>query len=187
MTDELFKKLGLRNKPKESMFKIFGETRPLSTFLYFFMAGNYRQVDQKSTFEVRYFGRRTQNNEMVKQAPMINNIIASAVEECESFMQTTFVWNKIDVFFSDDRMEKGFEGDGALGLLEREFLSREPISCRAKTRALEKVLEQIAQLWFGSYTVHFKVFFSNFGVDCGLMVRCMDSNRPGHAAGDFFG
>lgn len=159
LDEELFKRLGLNKMPAKSDLRVFAKTTALSSFMFYFLAGSFQQIEQTGGFELKFFSRNSSYLELVKNAKY-NEIIDDAVKECDCFFQLPHPWSKLDVgFFEEDFGGKRY-GNGGIFLLEREFIESEPTGYNIKAIQIERILRQVIEIYLSFSTVSPHALFS---------------------------
>lgn len=129
----------------------FAPTEPLSTYLFSFVAGIFRQEtynDGKHTFTAYH---RETDPHRIAQLPIIFNQVATSLEWMEEFTGVPYPFAKYDFIILPGFQYGGMEHTGATLYNDtRMFLSKNPTPDEELGRA-ELIAHETAHMWFGDF------------------------------------
>ncbi len=128
----------------------FRETPPISTYLFAFAAGPFRQiVGSKSSTPLRVFVRQSRLKRAEEEWPEIEKLTREGVKHFESFFGHKFPFTKYDQVLLPGFAYGGMEHAGATFLREDSILFRTTPTQSDKYSRASLVLHELAHQWFG--------------------------------------
>lgn len=127
----------------------FGDTQPLSTYLFSFVAGRWQQIsDTRGARTVRLYHRETDPGK-IAQAGVIFNQVFAALEWMEEYTGIPFPFEKYDLVIVPGFQFGGMEHPGAVLYNDkRMFLGSHP-SVEEELGRMELISHETAHMWFG--------------------------------------
>ena len=128
---------------------VFRETKPVSTYLFSFVAGRWNVANETvDGFPMRCFYRET-DPAKVAQLPEIFAQVAGAVRWMEEYTGIPFPFEKYDFVVIPGYQFGGMEHPGAVQFTDRRiFLDPDPTVDRLLSRA-DLIAHETAHMWFG--------------------------------------
>ncbi len=128
----------------------FAETKPISTYLFAFAAGPFRQiVGSKSPAPLRIFVRQSKLKRAEEEWPEVEKLTLEGVKHFESFFGHKFPFTKYDQVLLPGFAYGGMEHAGATFLREDSILFRTTPTQSDKYSRASLVLHELAHQWFG--------------------------------------
>jgi len=150
----------------------FGETEPLSTYLFSFVAGKFECVTQQgievSGKPIHLYHRET-DPKRIAQCPEILSQVKKAIDWLEDYTGVKYPFGKYDLIILPDFQYGGMEHTGATLYNDRRmFLNGHPTTDELLGRA-ELIAHETSHMWFGDLVtmkwfndVWTKEVFANF-------------------------
>jgi len=150
----------------------FGETEPLSTYLFSFVAGKFECVTKQgieaSGKPIRLYHRET-DPERIAQCPEILDQVNKAIDWLEDYTGIKYPFGKYDLVIIPDFQYGGMEHTGSTLYNDRRmFLNSHPTTDELLGRA-ELIAHETSHMWFGDLVtmkwfndVWTKEVFANF-------------------------
>ena len=148
----------------------FGETRPLPTYLFGFVAGKFSvERAMRNGREMRMFHRETDTAKVARNRDALFDLHASALAWLENYTAIPYPFEKLDFILIPSFQFGGMEHAGAIlynaaGLMLDESATQNQLLNRAST-----IAHETAHMWFGDLVtmqwfndVWMKEVFANF-------------------------
>lgn len=129
----------------------FGQTEPLSTYLFSFVAGKFshkRYDDGKHTFSAYY---RETDPRKTAQIDDIFSQVASSLEWLEEYTGIPYPFAKYDLIILPGFQYGGMEHTGATLYNERSMFLGEHPTLSEKLSRTELIAHETAHMWFGDF------------------------------------
>ncbi len=129
----------------------FGETGPLSTYLFSFVAGRFdRIVESRGGRMISMYHRET-DADRIAQSGEIFNLVFDSLEWLEEYTGIPYPFDKYDFIVLPDFQYGGMEHAGAtLYNDKRIFLGKRPTTDELLGRA-SLIAHETSHMWFGDY------------------------------------
>ena len=128
----------------------FAETKPISTYLFAFAAGPFRQIAGASAPNpLRVFVRQSKLKRAEEEWPEVERLTQAGVKHFESFFGHKFPFTKYDQVLLPGFAYGGMEHAGATFLREDAILFRTTPTNSDKLGRASLVLHELAHQWFG--------------------------------------
>lgn len=129
----------------------FGETRPISSYLFAFAAGPFVRVHDVPGLPGLYV-RKSKAREAAAQAPQVQQTAADGMRYLADYFAQPFPFPKYDMVLIPGFAFGGMEHAGATFLREESVLFRSaPTTLDMRSRDI-LVLHELAHQWFGDFT-----------------------------------
>lgn len=129
----------------------FGETHPLSTYLFAFAAGPFVKI-QGAAGEPSVYVRKSKVKQGEQEAPAMQQVVANGMNFMSKYFQQPFPFPKYDLVLIPDFPYSGMEHAGATFLNEQSMLfTTAPTKDDRLTRE-DILLHELAHQWFGDFT-----------------------------------
>ncbi len=128
---------------------VFNETKPISTYLFSFVAGEWKVAEETvDGFPMRCFFRET-DPDKVAQLPEVFRQVASAVRWMEDYTGIPFPFEKYDFIAIPGYQFGGMEHPGAVQFTDKRiFLNPEPSVDQLLSQS-DLITHETAHMWFG--------------------------------------
>ncbi|MEJ2084323.1 MAG: M1 family aminopeptidase [Acidobacteriota bacterium] len=148
----------------------FGQTRPISTYLFAFAAGKF----QVETFEaagraIRMLHREIDSDKVARNSEAIFTLHASALDWLESYTGLPYPFSKFDFVLIPAFQFGGMEHPGAIFYRDRSLFLDESATQRQVLGRARLIAHETAHMWFGDLVtmkwfddVWMKEVFANF-------------------------
>ena len=135
----------------DSIIYSFLPTRPLSTYLFSFVAGRFEKIDGvRGDRKVSMYHRET-DPARISQSNEIIDLVFNAMEWLEDYTGIVYPFDKYDFVVIPDFQYGGMEHAGATLYNDRRiFLSEHPTTEELLERA-SLIAHETAHMWFGDY------------------------------------
>ena len=133
------------------MQTVFGETQPISTYLFAFAAGPFVRLDSGQGLPALYV-RRSKSHAAESEAKAVQQIAADGIRYLSDYFAQPFPFPKYDMVLIPGFAYGGMEHAGATFLREESVLFR---SAPTTTNLLNRdvlVLHELTHQWFGDFT-----------------------------------
>ena len=132
-------------------FWVFGETHPISTYLFAFAAGPFKQIagDGGGSVPLRVFVRQSKLQRAKEEWPEVERLTRQGVEHMVKFFDQPFPFTKYDQVLIPGFAYGGMEHAGATFLREDSILFRTVPTKNDKLGRAALVLHELAHQWFG--------------------------------------
>jgi aminopeptidase N len=127
----------------------FGETRPISTYLFAFAAGPFSAVRSKIPAEPTVYVRKSQRARAEEEAPQVQQIAARGITYLSDYFQQPFPFPKYDLVLIPGFPFGGMEHAGETFLNEDGVLFRSTPTQSDYFRRNILVLHETCHQWFG--------------------------------------
>jgi len=130
----------------------FGETKPISTYLFAFAAGPFETItshEQAGDLNLRLFVRRSQIARAREEWPEISERTRQGLRYLSDFFAQSFPFPKYDQVLIPGFAYGGMEHAGATFLNEDSMLFRSAPTQNDHNRRSETVLHELSHQWFG--------------------------------------
>lgn len=128
---------------------IFNTTEPLSTYLFSFVAGEFKKEtysDSKHTFAAYY---RETDPKRTAQLPVIFGQIADALEWMEEYTGVPYPFAKYDFIILPGFQYGGMEHTGATLYNDTQLFLGEHPTADEELRRMQLIAHETAHMWFG--------------------------------------
>ena len=128
---------------------IFNATEPLSTYLFSFVAGEFKKEtysDGKHTFAAYY---RETDPKRIAQLPVIFGQIADALEWMEEYTGVPYPFAKYDFIILPGFQYGGMEHTGATLYNDTQLFLGEHPTADEELRRMQLIAHETAHMWFG--------------------------------------
>lgn len=142
------------SQPAENgqLHTVFGESRPISTYLFAFAAGPFRKVNAAVLDAPGLYVRKSKLEQAEKEAPEVQRIAKQAIAYLSAYFAQPFPFPKYDMVLIPGFPYGGMEHAGATFLREESVLFRTaPTHSDVIGRDL-LVLHELTHQWFGDLT-----------------------------------
>jgi aminopeptidase N len=140
--------------PGSGVFR-FGETKPISTYLFAFAAGPFEQLPapaaEVSAVPMRLFVRKSMLARAREEWPEVARYTRQGMNEMAAFFAQPFPFPKYDQVLLPGFPYGGMEHAGATFLREDAVLFRAAPNATDHHRRAETVLHELAHQWFGDF------------------------------------
>jgi aminopeptidase N len=130
---------------------IFGETRPISTYLFAFAAGPFRKVHETAGLPGLYV-RQSKFSKAETEAPEVQQITAQGIDYLSKFFAQPFPFPKYDQVLIPGFAYGGMEHAGATFLREESVLFRTAPTHSDHLNRDILLLHELTHQWFGDLT-----------------------------------
>lgn len=130
---------------------LFGETRPISTYLFAFAAGPFRSV-HATTGIPNIYVRRSQVERAQPEVPQIQEITARGMRFLSNYFAQPFPFPKYEMVLIPGFAYGGMEHAGATFLNEDGMLFRTAPTETDRFNRSITVLHELTHQWFGDFT-----------------------------------
>ncbi|MFN0108274.1 MAG: M1 family metallopeptidase [Blastocatellia bacterium] len=128
----------------------FSETKPISTYLFAFAAGHFKQIaGSGASTPMRVFVRQSKLQRAEEEWPEVERLTQAGVKHFESFFGHKFPFTKYDQVLLPGFAYGGMEHAGATFLREDSILFRTTPTQSDKYGRASLVLHELAHQWFG--------------------------------------
>jgi len=127
---------------------IFGETRPISTYVFAFAAGPFRKVHETPGWPDLYV-RQSQLKRAEGEAPEVQQITAQGIEYLSKFFAQPYPFSKYDLVVIPGLAYGGMEHAGATFLREESILFRTAPTHTDRLNRDLLLLHELTHQWFG--------------------------------------
>jgi aminopeptidase N len=138
----------LAKKPSETRTE-FGETEPISTYLFAFAAGPFAAIESKNGPEPTVYVRKSQMERAQREAPQVQQMAARGVAYFSEFFGRPFPFPKYDLVLIPGFPFGGMEHAGETFLNEDTVLFRSTPTKDDYFRRNTLVLHETCHQWFG--------------------------------------
>lgn len=130
---------------------IFGETHPISTYLFAFAAGPFRKVDETPGLPGLYV-RQSKLSKAEAEAPEVQQITAQGIDYLSRLFAQPFPFPKYDLVLIPGFAYGGMEHAGATFLREESVLFRTAPTHSDHLNRDILLLHELTHQWFGDLT-----------------------------------
>jgi aminopeptidase N len=130
---------------------IFEETRPLSTYLFAFAAGPFRNVHGTAGMPNVYV-RQSQISRAQPEVPQIQEVTARGMKFLADYFAQPYPFPKYEMVLIPGLAYGGMEHAGATFLNEESMLFRTVPTATDRFNRSITVLHELAHQWFGDFT-----------------------------------
>src|SRR5438094_781380 len=130
---------------------VFSETRPISTYLFAFAAGPFRNVHETPSLPGLYV-RQSKFKKAEEEAPEVQQIAAQGIDYLSRFFAEPFPFPKYDMVLIPGFAYGGMEHAGATFLREESVLFRAAPTHSDHLNRDILVLHELTHQWFGDFT-----------------------------------
>ncbi|NOT61563.1 MAG: peptidase M1 [Acidobacteria bacterium] len=129
----------------------FGETQPISTYLFAFAAGPFQTLDVtgNQSLPMQFYFRPSQRTRAAQEIPAVAELTRDGVKHFEQFFGHRFPFSKYDQVLLPGFAYGGMEHAGATFLREDAILFRTTPAQSDKLGRASLVLHELAHQWFG--------------------------------------
>jgi aminopeptidase N len=127
----------------------FGETRPISTYLFAFAAGPWVALPSQNPTEPTVYVRKSQLAQARQEAPQVQQMASRGIAYFEDFFAQPFPFPKYDLVLIPGFPFGGMEHAGATFLNEDSVLFRSTPTASDYFRRNILVLHETCHQWFG--------------------------------------
>jgi len=128
----------------------FRETRPISTYLFAFAAGPFREVPATGApVPMRLFARQSKIGRAQEEAPEITRLTRDGMRHLAEFFDHPFPFPKYDLVLIPGFAYGGMEHAGASFFREESLLFRTIPTASDKLGRAALLLHELAHQWFG--------------------------------------
>lgn len=128
---------------------VFNDTKPLPTYLFSFVAGQWQMAEETiDGFPMHFYYRETDPDKLA-QIPEVFRQVSSAVRWMEDYTGIPFPFEKYDFIAIPGYQFGGMEHPGAIQFTDKRiFLNPDPTVDNLLSRA-ELIAHETAHMWFG--------------------------------------
>ena len=128
---------------------VFNDTKPLPTYLFSFVAGQWQMEEETiDGFPMHFYYRETDPDKLA-QIPEVFRQVSSAVRWMEDYTGIPFPYEKYDFIAIPGYQFGGMEHPGAIQFTDKRiFLNPDPTVDNLLSRA-ELIAHETAHMWFG--------------------------------------
>jgi aminopeptidase N len=139
-----------RSPPKGMLWRVFKETKPLSTYQFAFAAGPFEEFkDDASPYKTSLFVRKSKSERAKKELAEVFRLNRESLKFFENYFAHKFPFPKYDLILIPEFAYNGMEHAGATFLREEGVLfPSDPTASDIAARA-ETLLHENAHQWFG--------------------------------------
>ena len=167
----------------------FGETEPLSTYLFAFAAGPFKQFEDKtSRVPMSLFVRKSKAERAQKELAEVFRLHREALEFLASYFDFKYPFPKYDIVIVPEFAYGGMEHAGATFLREERILfPTDPTAVDFAARA-ELICHEAAHQWFGDLVTMrwFDDLWLKEGFATFMAYKAMEKILPGQNAWKIF-
>ncbi|MBP6823589.1 MAG: peptidase M1, partial [Acidobacteria bacterium] len=128
----------------------FSETKPISTYLFAFAAGQFKQIaGSGASTPMRFFVRQSKLKRAEEEWPEVERLTRAGIEHFVDFFGHEFPFTKYDQVLIPGFAYGGMEHAGATFLREDSILFRTTPTQSDKYGRASLVLHELAHQWFG--------------------------------------
>lgn len=150
--------VAVSNSPVEKMEKggvrnliVFKETEPLSTYLFSFVAGRFRQAAyDRDGRNISVFHRETDGRKL-EQLPVIAGQVFDALNWLEDYTGVPYPFAKYDLIILPGFQYGGMEHTGATLYNDRRMFLPEHPTVQEEMGRAQLIAHETAHMWFGDY------------------------------------
>lgn len=151
----------------------FEPTRPISTYLFAFAAGTFRETQHRiGDRTMRMLYRESDSLKVLRNAPEVFRLHSNALDWMESYTQIDYPFQKFDFALIPTFQYGGMEHPGAIFYRESTLFLNESATLNDKLRRAGLISHETAHIWFGDLVtmqwfddVWAKEVFANFMAD----------------------
>lgn len=129
----------------------FKTTQPISTYLFAFAAGKFKQI--KATIKGRTFTayhRETDQNKVNRNLPTLFNLHAQSLNWLENYTEIPYPFEKLDFILIPGFQYSGMEHPGAIFYRDTRLLLDENPTENQKLRQANLIAHEVSHQWFGN-------------------------------------
>lgn len=129
----------------------FGETEPLSTYLFSFVAGKLKyETFTRGNRSISLYHREN-NPEKVSQTPVIASQVFDALEWMENYTGINYPFSKYDLIVLPGFQYGGMEHTGATLYADRTIFLNENPTLNEELARSSLIAHETAHMWFGDF------------------------------------
>ena len=129
----------------------FSPTRPLSTYLFSFVAGRFERLESSRGGRTIAMYHRETDPEKIAQSDDIFKLVFDSLDWLEDYTGIPYPFDKYDFIVIPDFQYGGMEHTGATLYNDRRiFLSKQPTTAELLNRA-SLIAHETSHMWFGDY------------------------------------
>lgn len=129
----------------------FSPTRPLSTYLFSFVAGRFERLESSRNGRTIAMYHRETDPEKIAQSDDIFKLVFDSLDWLEEYTDIKYPFDKYDFIVIPDFQYGGMEHTGATLYNDRRiFLSKQPTTAELLNRA-SLIAHETSHMWFGDY------------------------------------
>ncbi|MFA7116920.1 MAG: M1 family aminopeptidase [Bacteroidales bacterium] len=171
----------------------FADTKPLSTYLFSFVAGNFKKVTETHNgMSISLYHRET-DKARIAQIPDIFNQVFTSINWLEDYTKIKYPFAKYDFIILPGFQFGGMEHTGAtLYNDNRMFLSKNPTTSEKLSR-MQLIAHETTHMWFGDLVtmkwfnnVWTKEVFANYLASKQTIIEFPDVNLKLNNLKDYF-
>ncbi len=140
-----------KNSFSEGERFVFESTKPISTYLFAFAAGDFKEVTKtvgERTF--RLYHRETDQKKLDRNIHDIFRIHSEAIDWLEEYTQIPYPFEKLDFVLIPGFQYSGMEHPGAIFYRDSRLLLDENPSIEHRLRQANLIAHEVAHQWFGN-------------------------------------
>lgn len=142
----------IKNIPEPYALRRFRKTEVISTYLYAFIAGSYKEFKRKQEEglpPMRILVRKSLEKYMVHHYDEVFAYTSNGIKFFREFFGSPFPYRKYDTIFVPDFKFRAMEHLGAV-IINEEFLAKDIMTQLDKHALADIVLHQASHMWFGN-------------------------------------
>jgi len=148
----------------------FGETSPISTYLFSFVAGDFDVVTgERGGREIRMYHRETDSIKVARNVERVFDLHSTALDWLEEYTGIEYPFGKFDFVLIPAFQYSGMEHPGAILYRSSALLLDESATQSDELRRASLIAHETAHMWFGDLVtmdwfndVWMKEVFANF-------------------------
>src|SRR5215475_5717262 len=173
---------------QDSLRRIFDENKPISTYLFAFAAGPFKQV-RTNPNGLRLLVRQSKLQRAKEEWPEVERLTLEGMKRMTEFFDQPFPFKKYDQVLIPGFAYGGMEHAGATFLREDSVLFRTTPTKSDKLNRASLILHELAHQWFGDLVtmrwfddLWLKEGFANFMASHAM--AAMEQHRDSEGAGE---
>lgn len=127
----------------------FSPTKPISTYLFAFTAGEFRQLTDPSSGMTMYY-RETDDEKVAQNVKAIFDLHTSSLQWLEQYSGIEYPFEKFDFALIPAFQYGGMEHPGSIWYRESSLLLEESATINQELRRASLIAHETAHMWFGN-------------------------------------
>ncbi|KXX70689.1 hypothetical protein AVL50_07690 [Flammeovirga sp. SJP92] len=147
----------------------FGQTKPISTYLFSFVAGEFKRIEKKVNGRKYAMLHLEEEDKINANQDQIFDLHAQSVQWLEDYTSIPLPFNKLDFALIPPFQYGGMEHVGAIQYRASSLILDENAGPSEKLRRAQLIAHEVAHMWFGDLVtmkwfddVWLKEVFANF-------------------------
>lgn len=166
-------KLTEKQPKEEYVYLRFARTKPISTYLFAFTAGEYQTITRERLGkQITLYHRESDKDKLMRNIDQIFNLQFESLQWLEQYTNLDYPFQKYDLILIPSFQYSGMEHPGAVYYRESKMLLDKNASIRKELSRANLISHETAHMWFGDLVtmkwfneVWLKEVFANFMAD----------------------